>query len=290
MRSAESLGTATKPLNLFYGLSQAARAIAAASMSENDGRLSGHGIGLHGSLSGDLVDIQVEDRGGAWGSFTSIARLLKSPSLPVPAPLGDLLAALQVTLPPASWSGRPATLLIEHQPQSSPGFALVTRNVLASSGPWPDVPELREGPPEARRAWALEYLDKHYPYLRGLQPMPEGRQCAAPTDGGLNLVLLMELENGIGSDAVRAQSLYARTMQVGGAHLAPSLLSDPERPPHPMVTLWACLWTLSMLARYEPVRWVELVDVDASGDATALEELLEDALDLVPQLLVEALE
>lgn len=289
MRSAESLGTATKPINLFYGLSQGARAIAAASMSENDGRLSGHGIGLRGALSRDLLDIEVQDRGGTWGAFTSIAKLMKSPSLAAPVSLGDLLAALPLTLPPSSWAGRPSTLAIEHEPQNSASHGIITRKIYARSGPWPDLPGLQEGPTEDRRACAAAYLDKHYPDLRGLQPMPEGREYVPLTDGGRSVVLLMELENGTGSDAVRAQSLYAHTIRVGGSHLVPPLLGD-ARPPHPMVILWACLWTLSMLARYEPVRWVELVDVDRSGDATALEELLEDALDLVPLLLVDALE
>jgi hypothetical protein len=65
---------------------------------------------------------------------------------------------------------------------------------------------------------------------------------------------------------------------------------DAERSPHPLNVVWACLWAFSMLARYEPVRWSGLVDVDRSGDATALEEILEDALDLVPTLLLDALE
>ena len=104
MRSAESLGTATKPINIFYGLSQGVRGVAAARMKENQGRLSGHGIKLDGVLDRELASISLVDSPGRWGSFTTIAKLLDSPGLPEPTALGDLIAALPLSLPKASWS------------------------------------------------------------------------------------------------------------------------------------------------------------------------------------------
>ena len=103
------------------------------------------------------------------------------------------------------------------------------------------------------------------------------------------VTLMFVLDNGTGSDAVREQSIYTHTRSVAGAHLAVPRFGDAERSPHPLNVVWACLWAFSMLARYEPVRWSGLVDVDRSGDATALEEILEHALDLVPTLLLDVL-
>ena len=45
-----------------------------------------------------------------------------------------------------------------------------------------------------------------------------------------------------------------------------------------------------MLARYAPVRWAKALDVDSSPDAVALEELLQDALTLIPWALLDALD
>jgi len=290
MRSAEHLGTATKPINIFYGLSQGARALAAARLPENDGRLSGHGIKLEGSLDQELTKITVVDNANRWGSFTTVARLLGSPSLPRPVELGALLAALPLHLPRSSWSDKPGSLMLEHQPQNSETFGLITRRIYATSSPWPDVPELREGEIDARREWATRYLRENYPCLDDFIPMPEAKSGVGFHEGGLVLTLLLESDNGIGSDVVRAQTVYERVQNVAGWHAAVPRIGGESQPLHPLVPTWACLWTFSMLARYEPVRWTRLVDVDASGDATALDEALEDALDLVPALLVDALQ
>ena len=290
MRSAESLGTATKPINIFYGLSQGVRGVAAARMKENQGRLSGHGIKLDGVLDRELASISLVDSPDRWGSFTTIAKLLDSPSLPEPTALGDLIAALPLSLPKDSWSGRPTTLSIEHVPQNSPSFGMISRNIYANSGPWPDVEELHVPDVDVRRAWAQGYLARHYPDLRAFVPMPEGWERVRMDRDAPLVTLMFVLDNGTGSDAVREQSIYTHTRSVAGAHLAVPRFGDAERSPHPLNVVWACLWAFSMLARYEPVRWSGLVDVDRSGDATALEEILEDALDLVPTLLLDALE
>jgi hypothetical protein len=75
---------------------------------------------------------------------------------------------------------------------------------------------------------------------------------------------------------------------VGRRWLRPAIESDSP-PPSPLMTWWAVLFTLSMLARYQPVAWVEALDVDASRVATTLERVLRKAMDAIPQLVFEAL-
>jgi hypothetical protein len=56
------------------------------------------------------------------------------------------------------------------------------------------------------------------------------------------------------------------------------------------MTWWAVLYALSMVARYEPDSWVGLLDVDKSQFAVPLEGLLEDALEVAPHLVLDALQ
>jgi hypothetical protein len=59
---------------------------------------------------------------------------------------------------------------------------------------------------------------------------------------------------------------------------------------HPLMAWWALLFTLSMLAGYEPAAWSNHINVDTSPHAVQLERLLRQALDVVPRLIAEALE
>jgi len=82
-RAAATVGVATRPLQVFYGLSQAGRAIAAAAaVLVGDGwELSGHGIRCDpGSLRGPLPHIQLQAaKPGGKTSFVRLSELLGSP-------------------------------------------------------------------------------------------------------------------------------------------------------------------------------------------------------------------
>jgi hypothetical protein len=58
---------------------------------------------------------------------------------------------------------------------------------------------------------------------------------------------------------------------------------------HPLVVWWAVLYTLSMLARYEPQRWAETIRVNTSRWAVPLEHLLDVALDALPEVIFDSL-
>ena len=211
MRSAERLGPPTKPINLFYGFSQGARALAAARLQDNRGRLYGHGIEHHGSLDRALDAIEVLDSREAAGSFTTIARLLGSSSLPDRTSLGELLAALPLSLPKSSWVGRPHALLVEHMPQSGGAYLLLTPKFYARTDGWPVVDQLRVPDVDARRDWAQQYLRLHYPTLSDAVPFPDGEAWVRSGERGLQLVLRLDLDTSLGSEDLRRQVLYTRT-------------------------------------------------------------------------------
>jgi hypothetical protein len=54
---------------------------------------------------------------------------------------------------------------------------------------------------------------------------------------------------------------------------------------HPLIVWWAVLYTLSMLARYEPQRWADMIRVNTSPWAVPLEHLLNAALDALPEVI-----
>ncbi len=58
----------------------------------------------------------------------------------------------------------------------------------------------------------------------------------------------------------------------------------------PLMAWWAVLYTLSMLTRYQPAQWTNLIDVNQCGQATAIEFVLDAALAAVPDLLDEAID
>jgi len=55
----------------------------------------------------------------------------------------------------------------------------------------------------------------------------------------------------------------------------------------PLVTWWALLFGLSILARYEPETWGRAIDINTSPEA--VEHLLDSALDSLPELLYRTL-
>jgi hypothetical protein len=60
-------------------------------------------------------------------------------------------------------------------------------------------------------------------------------------------------------------------------------------PLHPLLSWWALLFALSMLARYESASWIGHLDIDASPDAIKLRTALDLALDTCPQLVLAAI-
>ncbi|MEV7394602.1 MULTISPECIES: YaaC family protein [unclassified Streptomyces] len=53
---------------------------------------------------------------------------------------------------------------------------------------------------------------------------------------------------------------------------------------------WLILYSFSTLARYQPRKWSEALDVDKSPSAAALEYCLEIALEVNPHLVLEGLD
>jgi hypothetical protein len=59
--------------------------------------------------------------------------------------------------------------------------------------------------------------------------------------------------------------------------------------PAPLMLWWLLLFGLSSVARYDPELWVAVLDVNTSEQAVPLEAALDEALDVLPELILTAL-
>lgn len=300
-RAAADTGPASRPLPLFYGLSQAGRAVVAARDAGAHWTFRGHGIGEAASVNqktGTIADFHIEPHTSTSGGFKVVAAALNSSTMPGPTRLGDIWTLIPDTyrfeLPKA---GRRQLLNIDIKNYPDPFSPINAEisNVPASLGvnPRPDA-----DPSAPRTDWAEEeqrvrdYLNR-YPSLAGYRFNNSGGQPIGfrPHDDATATVPIQwpagpEWPSG----PARYQQLQRRVAvsYAGHTNIYPTI-DATNRPLHPLITWWALLFGLSILARYEPERWGRAIDINTSLEAVAVEHLLDTALDALPELLYRTL-
>ncbi len=278
LEAAATVGYAARPILLFYGLSQAGRAVAAAAKSATSPaawRLRGHGIEVSNlDQRPGLHQLVVRDSGS--GSFVQLAGLLRSGTLPNGASLGQVWAAIPdlrttpidagteylTPLTLGGWRTRGGQII-------SPVCGL----------PWRFTDPYTE-------ADIIGYLAS-YPSLVGSQNAAPDHAFPQETTRTADVPRVWPLPAGQDPDPFIA----SRTRPYRGDDerwVFPALGGSPV-PLHPLLAWWAVLYTLSMLARYEPASWEAHLNVDAEPDAVPLEAALSRALDTCPQLILHAI-
>lgn len=289
--AAAGVGPAARPLLLFYGLSQAGRAIAACAPVPNDKfQLHSHGI-ANGGEHGDLADVTVQDKSD--GAFTQLAGMLDSRTLAQPVRLAELwatipeleywpLVSVDRPLVHVSWNHN----LIQGTPPRVHALVSELPQALICSS----EPAERE---HAVREWLTAYptldgFDFSDPGVLGGHGGPAAWSdqrgtigCRLAWDLG-HCATVAECENEITPWRGRSLDDVTRTVH--------SRLGSDDRQLHPLLRWWAVLYTLSMQARYVPHRWTAHVDVNGSPSAVPLEHLLDVALDAVPELVLATIE
>jgi hypothetical protein len=274
--SASDAGPASRPLPLFYALSQAGRAIAAARADGDDWDFHGHGLKL--SQDQDLLHRVVSPRGE--GAFGVVRRATGSSPLAQPVEVGALWSSLpdlaDTSLPDSEW---PAALYF--WPQGLVG----QRGLIERAGPIKAaVPLGWEG-----EAALLEVLSK-YPTAKGVTlDSPQGVQpitVATPRGHGLLLSWSAYDEQG---QRVREFDDVAPVYRFQGERWLRPALGSKRATLSPLMTWWALLYALSIFARYEPAAWVAALDLNESPVAVHLADALDEALTVVPHLVLEAL-
>jgi hypothetical protein len=288
MHAAQNVGPAARPLPLFYALSQATRAICVARLDEHY-LLTAHGLKWPG-IGGDesLLERLVEPAPTDSSSFQRLCAALGCDELSAPVALGAAWRALpDLGLPsvegPDEWMY--AAPVLPREPIVPQGGGRPSGMDWIELGvallPWHD--NQRE---------SLVALLGRYPQLADAVP------AGVPgVEGSVGLTRWNE--QAIPMVKVRAESAHRPAWNKALEQVAPMYCGGPERfaiprlPSgdflHPLALWWIVLFGLSNAARYEPDHWLAALDIDKSPLGVPLESCLNEALDSVPHLVLEAL-
>src|SRR5829696_2478297 len=297
--ASQNVGSIASPLLLFYGLTQAGRALCAAGIAGTGWQgAQQHGLQFQltepaaGSLL-DLSEVTVQTRG--LGLVHQVAEVIGSPVLSERASLSDLISSIDSEL---YFDDRhysiPRPLEVYETWGLKPGPANTARPALFL-GPVPDhMVSNRENVPAGPNNLAHTRIVPPSPadVAAWLSAYPRLRALGEPTDVQSPEPSIGRLRRGDwairlawgGDDRIHGvtqtkwtlQQLdvtYSDQPQVANGVVLPSLEGNTEVQ-HPLVTWWLLLYCLSMLARYYPIIWTELLDVDFSSLAVPLDHLI----------------
>jgi hypothetical protein len=281
--AASLVGPASRPLPLFYALSQAGRAVAAGH-AEGAWRLRGHGLSAP-ELDPAPLDIEVKRTAGASkegravDSVTGVADASRSEVFADAATIGALWSSLPEVseLLPASFDAGPCPLLLVPDNPGAENVRLLTDpgHVYATV-----VGFCGTGDELAR------YLVEQYPTACNSELyQPQGlSNVENHTEHGAGFLFRWQAD----APDINGHISTLNRIAPGGTGFEPRWL----RPSvggvalSSLLTWWTLLFGLSMLARYEPAGWMRALDYDSSELAAPLDRLLDIGLTRVPELLL----
>ncbi|MEU9987163.1 YaaC family protein [Streptomyces sp. NPDC048045] len=298
--AAAVVGPATRPVPVFYGLSQAGRAIAAAawSLKGDAWQLESHGIKTTG-FHLPFPDIEIRtDPPGSQGSFVKVSEVLDSPVWERdPLRLEDVWDLLPPNLRyPLTTRDRLAPLYVDEVSVGTHEHSLLSVYVC-------DIPDrvIDAGSREALADFLTSYpaVAQHESYVTtrapslGSEAPPEYRRY---DHGGGEMAINWQMPQGAGTGfdglstgAERLAHLRAMTRSYAGDRYFLPTLPPMKRELHPLMAWWAVLYALSMLSRYQPAVWGTLISVDNSKYAVPIERLLERAINHLPVLIADTI-
>ena len=272
MEASAALDYASRPLPLYYALSQAGIAILAAHAPTRAVPRS-HGLRVPRGARGVLGWV-VGPAGN--GMFQAVSNAVGSAGLAGEVSIGALLA----TLPEIAASDE----IGEQFPKALALWPAVPRGVFPAIEEigWRGYVVMALMPPhQVFTAMELHEALKGYP--NAPQSLASsGVQVQDTPDGQGILVKWAALPDG--SDPRPANEDSA-----GRRWLRPAVCGTDDLP-SVLMTWWAALLGLSSLARYHPVEWVQAIDPNnKSAETVVLERGLDAAIDVLPGLILDAL-
>lgn len=273
--AAGSVGPASRPLLLFYALSQAGRAIVAAHGERPE--VLGHGLAEAKSSRAitDVLQFRVKRVSSKIDLFGAVARATHSGEIAGSVPLGAVWAATPGTyrLPADAWRDDWATALTIGRTTSGVTGETVFIDALSMSGP-----------PEPNGVTGIEQRLQRYPTLPPDAAKSVGHIEDLAESGDWMLSSSWPLKGHWRS----LDDVAPKNVLDGDRWLIPRL-PDEAQLLSPLMLWWVLLFGLSLLARYEPALWANALAVDRSDRAVPLEVLLNQAVDALPTLVYSAL-
>ena len=313
-RAAERVDLVARPMLLFYGLTQAGRAICGAGSPPASWQpAESHGLAfdLVRPSSGadlDFTRISVKARGD--GLIQQVARVLNSPTVVSSVTLSDLLGALDVDL------------IFEDSHITGPRPLEVHQynKDLGNYGP-PAFPGLIVGPVPKKFSDATEVVsasEHNLEYTRTIPPTseeledwlsvyPKLQSLGKPTAPNGPEPDLTSIEDGdwvirlVWNDETHRPELTQREWTIQQLDVVYSTefenvfgvvlpaIAGNSQPQDLLITWWLVLYCLSMVARYYPKEWAEVLDVDSSKLAVPLQQLISTAQTQVPRQILLSL-
>ncbi|RKR76365.1 YaaC family protein [Frondihabitans australicus] len=294
--AASLIGYESRPLNLFYGLAQAGRALGAASdkLGPDTGNLAtevwkgnGHGlqfqpeIGERDFLHSDVFIAKARSGRPRTDLFSRVSTVLDSPSTSGSVPLAGLVSQIpEFQLTFGSIDGALPYLNPE-------GIYAMVPELIFPTSLEVDAPGL-DLSGEVKDEVVLATMAK-YPALRafGLVHGPDG-SILIRNAGRINLAVQRR------DEIKMARSGYTYipvgTQRYRSHDLVFPQLSPDDQAFAPLMSWWLILYSFSMIARYAPNDWTQTLSLSNSPIASKVEFLLDAALEVVPDLISEALE
>jgi len=279
--AAHRIGYESRPLNLFYGLSQAGRAIAAGSRLLGRGtghqwQANGHGLKYDIGIPQGVLSTPIQQDGGTRDLFSRVSVAIGSPldfnGIEFGAAINQLLDYTMVFREPEGYL-RPLTNVHIYNVQPRP-FPLDVEILIPGLAPGQRIP-----PDKVRELLGA------YPSLNGLELAldDDGNVRWSHNEGRCFVIVesadQIKTRDGHGAYELLGSEYYRRT-----AVLLPRA-GDSEQALSPLMSWWTVLYALSMLARYAPSKWTETLSLTDSRIASRIEFVLDSALDAVPELL-----
>jgi hypothetical protein len=295
MRAAADVSPAASPLPLFYAVSQAGRAIAAARLADR-WRLSGHGLKspAPSEPSIDLLHRVVKPEGhrpqkGRRQSFAGVAEATNSAQLTSAMELGAIWAAIPDLMPPLPQPPLDDDAWIRPLRVFRPMFDAAHMR-LADMRP---LELLIDGlPPEADLDTLYRCLGD-YPtaesaFMWHTLGMADDTVITQPSAVGvLPVFCWRDVPTNVHARARHFEAIAPDYRRLGAHLLLPR--AGAQDALSPLMLWWALLFGLSSVARYDPETWVAALAVNESEFAVPIEAALDAALEALPDLILGAL-
>lgn len=298
--AADVVSYAVKPIQLFYALSQAGRALAAA-RAPHPWMLRGHGLECR-AAGRDVLTATVDPGDGASRAFQTVAAVSGSAALAGKAQLGalwaanpDLIgvpirpdlgrwpAALKSTLGPrevemkdiSTATGGKLSLLLDVADETGEQLARTLTDYPSLAGT------------AALNAAGDRYIDPTELVERVTAPSGEyAVRVGKDTPPFMPLEEFWTRQDELFSVVESDSQLFSTWPSYTGVAL-PAIAGGLS--PIPLLLWWSLLLGLSSLARYEPDLWTNAIDLDASPLAVDLQTVLDIAADQAPARILESL-
>jgi len=299
--AADHSGYASKPILLFYALSQASRALCAVRLDENWVR-SGHGLSVP-DRGDELLDVRIKAAPASHDLYHGVAQAVEETPVRGEASLGELWAALpdlkDIPLPEEHW---PRPLI------ARTAVALEEAPDLSSQATSERLLLLIDGLGDLSSAEDLQAKLQSFPTLSN------GSPASYPTGVATGIMMNEEERNGVVYRRVilPIEMFPVVQLDVSGSRIqdhvdvfrsaAPGGVEDqkdlrwinpgvgsPSQVLGPLSSWWTVLFILSSVARYQPALWGKALDVDRSPIAIGLERVLDRAQEVLPHYVLASL-